>query len=191
MAIPSCRTYLLLQTNTTTNGYMPIVQHLPVAPVRILPDNITVLPSADWPKEYGTPPPVSLMRDPSMPGPRHAYALESGFHPVDLDGPSSRCFVPNWGQTFKAVIYPQVGPLTFEAPHPLYAQLVDIDRLNLPVVRRYLDQNRDDDDDDAALLRQHDPYYRSDPQLMERLQDETNLYLVKTISIQDSEFGDL
>ena len=159
---------------------MQIVLQLPVAQVRVLPNNITVIPSANWPVEYGAPPPVSLMRDPSRPGPRQSYALDSGFHPVDLEGPPH---VHHWGETYRAVVYPQLRPLTFEAPHPRDAQWVVIDRLNLPVVRRYLDR----DDGNAGWNLQHDPY-QPHPQIIERFQDETNLYVIKTSSMVIAEF---
>lgn len=84
----------------------------------------------------------------------------------------------HWGETYRAVVYPQLRPLTFEAPHPRDAQWVVIDRLNLPVVRRYLDR----DDGNAGWNLQHDPY-QPHPQIIERFQDETNLYLVKTTSM--------
>ena len=140
-----------------------------------VPRNINVVPADTWPNPDKAPPPISLMRDPAVTGPQQSYAVLHEYHPVDLEEPRH---VLHWGQRLKAVVYPQLGPFTYEAPHPNEAQWVDIDRLRLDVVRRYLER------DDGVTNLVHSPY-RHDPHLIEGLQDEVYLYLIKPLSNLD------
>jgi len=173
--------YLLNPNNKESQSHMAVPLHRAFTGAL---DHLSVLPSPAWQTDLrSTPrsehlPHIFLVREGLLNGengqlqgqPQQCYALLPGKHAVEHE---MALYQPNWGHKLSAVVYPRIGPTTFEAPVLQDTQFVEIQRLNRSVVDNYVQQGGTE----------HDPYQQvqQDPAVVEFLHDDTFLFVVLTV----------